>query len=108
MGTKVTILHTWANLKDFCAEDNCFLFLIKKKFQKLLTDSLKDASANSDLSGVVLRLQQTAAWTSVMPRPYLPDQTEVLPGHIYVTVKMGSLALFLKHSEMCVHVSPST
>lgn len=91
--------------KTLCAENNCFLFLIKKKAQKLLTDSFKDTSANSDLSGVVLCLQQTAAWTSVMPRPYLLAHTEVLPVHIYVTVKTGGLGFFLKYSETYVSVS---
>lgn len=94
--------------RHFCAENNCFLFLIKKKVPKLLTDSLKDTSANSDLSGVVLCLQQTAAWTSAMPRPYLLAHTEVLPVHIHVAVKTGGLALFLKYSETCVSVSPPT
>lgn len=82
--------------RHFCQENNCFLFLIKKKVQKLLTDSLKDTSASSDLSRDVLCLQQTAAWASVMPRPYLLVHIEVLPVHIYVRVKMGGSSILLK------------
>lgn len=51
--------------RDFCELNNRFLSLMK--VQKLLTNSLKDTSAHSDLSRVVLCLQQTGAWTSAMP-----------------------------------------
>lgn len=73
--------------RDFCALNHCFLSLMK--VQKLLTNNLKDTSANSDLSRVVLCLHQTAAWTSAMPRPSLITHTEVILLHVYITVKTG-------------------
>lgn len=88
--------------RHFCTENNCFLFLIQKKLHKLLIDGLKATSANSDLSRVALCRQQTAAWTRAMHRPYPLAHREVLPVHIYVTDKTGSLVLFLKYSDTCV------
>lgn len=100
--------------RDFCAGNNCFL--TPMQVLKLLTNSLKDTLANSEVSGVMLCLQQTAAWTSAMPRPSLIIHPEVILLHVYITAKTGNggggggglqFVFLLKYPETCESVSAS-